>query len=302
MISKKDQIRKFERNGFQELKKKENRYRKMPISDDILYSSDFTLEIFENSGDSGKLYLATSKHNPNEKYILKHEYYDCACNEYMYSKIGNQMGIQITPVKLFVVNDKKNKFKSDFVCGIKYLDQCEFIDFNYIKQNKDLIENWEDYFRMYCLYDLFQEGDSIEIVKYKNRIYRLDTTSSFTISDFDLYRLAYDYHDNGIDIREFSNKYILKKATRNPELRFFLWNCSLDNFIKKFGLEYLKYYLDTFGLIKNITSDNIEEWTNILTFIYPNIVGDYFKMYFENLKLDVAEFLEMANSKYTVLN
>lgn len=30
-----------------------------------------------------------------------------ACNKYMYRKIENQMGIQIVPVKLFVINNKK---------------------------------------------------------------------------------------------------------------------------------------------------------------------------------------------------
>ena len=83
MYSKKDenQIRKFERNSFRKLKKEENKNKDVPISNDILYISDFILEKFSNSGDSGDLYLATNKHNFNEKYILKHEYYDCACNE-----------------------------------------------------------------------------------------------------------------------------------------------------------------------------------------------------------------------------
>jgi len=120
----KSQIRNYERSSFRELKEKENKDRIIPISEDILYTSDFTLEKFSSSGDSGELFLATNKKNHDERYIIKHEYYDCACNEYMYSKIGNKMGIKIAPVKLFVVNDKEKKFKSDFVCGIKYLEDC----------------------------------------------------------------------------------------------------------------------------------------------------------------------------------
>lgn len=124
MYSKKEenQIRKFERESFRKLKEQENKNKKFPVHEDILYISDFTLEKFSNFGDSGDLYLATNKHNPDEKYILKHEYYDCACNEYMYSKIGNKMGIKIAQVKLFILNDKEKKFKSDFVCGIKYFE------------------------------------------------------------------------------------------------------------------------------------------------------------------------------------
>ena len=43
-------------------------------------------------------------------------------------------------------------------------------------------------------------------MKYGHKIYRIDTTASFTISDFFLHSLAYDYEKNGINIREFANK------------------------------------------------------------------------------------------------
>ena len=76
MYSKKDEnkIRNLERENFRKLKNEENKNRNIPLSDDILYISDFNLKKFFNSGDSGNLYLAINKYN-NEKYILKHEFY-----------------------------------------------------------------------------------------------------------------------------------------------------------------------------------------------------------------------------------
>ena len=211
MYSKKDEnkIRNLERENFHKLKNEENKNRNIPLSDDILYISDFNLKKFFNSGDSGNLYLAINKYN-NEKYILKHEFYDCACNEYMYSKIGNKMGIKVAPVKLFVIDDKKNKFKSDFVCGIKYFENCEHVNYNYITKNKRYVSNWKDYFRMLCLEVLFDESDGIEIIKYNNEIYRIDTVAAFTTSYFLIHLLAYDYKYNNINIREFANKTILE--------------------------------------------------------------------------------------------
>jgi len=293
----KSQIRNYERSSFRELKEKENKDRIIPISEDILYTSDFTLEKFSSSGDSGELFLATNKKNHDERYIIKHEYYDCACNEYMYSKIGNKMGIKIAPVKLFVVNDKEKKFKSDFVCGIKYLEDCQHVNFKDIEDNKDNISNWKDYFRMFSLEFLFEESDGIEIVKYKNELYRLDTTAAFTISNFSIYPLAYEYDNNGINIREFANKNILKRADRNTKNRISRWESDITFFMKKFGKEFLNYYLETFSLLKNVTEEDIEEWTNILTYFYPNIIGEYFKSYFNNLKLDVDEFLIEIHNK-----
>lgn len=303
MYSKKDenQIRNLERNSFRKLKKEENKNKNVPISNDILYISDFILERFPNSGDSGDLYLATNKHNLNEKYILKHEYYDCACNEYMYSKIGNKMGIKIAPVKLFVLDDKENKFKSDFVCGIKYLENCEHVSFNHIEENKNSINNWKDYFRMLCLEVLFEEGDGIEVVKYNNEIYRLDTTDAFTISDFYIHPLAYDYNNNGINIKEFANKNILQMSKRNTDLRISRWESNINYFLEKFGDKYLNYYLETYQLLENITDEDIEEWVSILTFFYPNVIGEYFKSYFINLKLDVKKFLIKIEEKDSVV-
>ncbi len=303
MYSKKEenQIRKLERDSFRKLKKEENKNKNVPISDDILYISDFILEKFPNSGDSGDLYLATNKHNNNEKYILKHEYYDCACNEYIYSKIGNKMGIKVVPVKLFVLDDKENKFKSDFVCGIKYLENCKNVSFNYIEENKKSINNWKDYFRMLCLEVLFEESDGIEVVKYGNEIYRLDTTAAFTISDFFIYPLAYDYNNNGINIKEFANKTILQRAKSNTDLRISSWESDVNYFLEKFGKKYLNYYLETYHLLENVTEEDIKEWISILTFFYPNVIGEYFKIYFSNLKMDVKKFLIKIEEKELVV-
>ena len=300
MYSKKEinEIMNFERNSFRELKEIERKNKSIPISDDILYISNFTLKKFSDSGDSGNLYLATNKYNNNEKYILKHEYYDCACNEYMYSKIGNKMGINLPPVKLFVLDNKENKFKSDFVCGIKYLENCQHVSFNYIEKNKDSINNWQDYFKMLCLETLFDESDGIEVVKYNNLIYRLDTTAAFTISNIDIHSLAYDYNNNGINIREFANKSILNSAKRNTDSRINRWESNINFFLKKFDNKYLNYYLETYQLLENISDKDIEDWTNILTFFYSNIIGEYFKIYFSNLKLDVKVFLAKINERY----
>ena len=201
-------IRTNERNSFRKIKEIENRNKTIPKSDDILFTDDFTFKKFFHNGDSGELFLATYKHNKNEKYIIKHEYYDCACNEYMYSKIGNKIGVKIAPVKLFVVNDKDNQFKSDFVCGIKYFEDFKEISFDNIKINFD---NWQDYYRMHCLESVFDESDGIELVKNNNYIYRIDTTDAFTISDYDISLLAYSSIQNGINIKQFASINILKK-------------------------------------------------------------------------------------------
>lgn len=259
------------------------------------------MKIFPNSGDSGNLFLATNKYNSNEKYILKHEYYDCACNEYMYSKIGNKMGIKIAPVKLFILDDKEEKFKSDFVCGIKFFENCKHVNFDYIDKNKNNINNWEDYFRIICLESLFEEGDGIEIIEYNNNIFRLDMTDAFTISDYYIYPLAYEHNNNCINIRKFANKSILKMSERNTDSRIYKWKSNINYYKEKFGNKYFEYFLETLKRFEQIAEKDVEIWATTLTFLYPDIIGEYFKNYFYNLKLDVKQFLIEINEKNLVI-
>lgn len=295
------QIRNYERTSFQKLKEEENKNREFSISDDILYTSDFTLEKFSNSGDSGDLLLATNKHDHNEKYIVKHEYYECACNEYMYSKIGNKMGIKIAPVKLFVVNDKEKRFKSDFVCGIRYFENCEKVYFDDIIKEKDCISNWKDYFKFRGMEKLFFEADDIEVIRYRNNIYGIDTVDAFSLNFDNVKYLAYNYDSYGINVRDFAIKEILRIAERNTEKRIWTWNFEKSFFIENIGIEYLDYFLEPFYLLKSVSEKDIEEWVNILTFFYPNIIGEYFKVYLSNLKLDVEQFLVEVDNRQLVV-
>ena len=297
-------IRNNERELFASLKEKENYEKEIITSDDILYTSDFTIEkysITNKEGDSGSLFLATNKKDKSDKYILKHEYYDCACNEYMYSKIGNSMGINITPVKLFYVDDKLKKFKSDFVCGIKYLEGATHIGIKNVLANKDNINNWEDYFRFRGMEKLFLEGDDIEVLLYNNYIYRIDTTDGFNIGHGDISYLAYDYEYEGINVRDYMEKFLLKKANLNVNHIVNLWQFDKNFFLKYYDKKYLKYYLEPFYWLDNINEEDIIEWTRILTYIYPDIVGEYYKVFLENLKKAVIIFLLEVEEKELAL-
>ena len=291
-----EDIKKFQREEFKKLKKEENKNREIPTSNDILYISDFEIEKYSNLGDSGELLLATSKHNKEEKYIIKHEYYECACNEYMYSKFGNKMDIKIAPVKLFIIDDKVDKFKSDFVCGIKYFENSKHVIFKDVENNKS-INNWKDYIKMIALEALFDEDDGIEVLKYKDSIYRIDTQAAFRISEFAIYPLAYDYNKNGINLKEFAEKNIMRNSQRRSKYNLDMWHSRLESIKNHFGLKYLPYFFETFESIEKITDKDLEEWTNTLTYLYPNIIGEYFKNYIINLKTDAKEFLISVKDK-----
>ena len=264
-------------------------------SEDILYVSDYILENFPNHGDSGELYLATNKKDQSEKYILKHQHYDCACNEFMYYKIGTKLGVNIAPVKLFIVNDNEDKFKTPCVCGIKYLENSEHVSFKYVKENKNNIKNWQDYIKFISLESMFQESDGIEVLKYKNEIYRIDTTDSFVSEYFigALFSNTKSSYENEI----FTNL-LLKSAERNSDFRLREWNMNLERFIKNYGKEYLDIYLETFKNLDKISDGDIKNWTRILENIYSPVIERFFTIYFEYLNKDIKNFLKNLQNNW----
>ena len=191
--------------------------------EDILYAKDYNFTFFSNSGDSGELLLASNKKNPNEKYIAKHFLEDCACNEFMYSKIGNYLGIKLPTVKLFVLDENSSpKFKTPYVCGITYLENSETMNFSKIQEQKNIIKNWTDYFKMRSLESLFEESDGIEVLKYQNEIYRIDTTDAFTLTYFACLVIT----------KKFSTEFFKQISEGNKKNRFLNWKLSMKNFVK----------------------------------------------------------------------
>lgn len=277
-------IRNIEREQLRKIKEIENANKKVELLEDILDTKDFTFEKYSAAGDSGSLLLATSKKDKAEKYIVKHEYYDCACNEYMYSKIANEMNINVAPVKMFSVTNKKNIFKSDFVCGIKYYEDAQRVGYKYIENNKEQIENWKDYFKFKGMESLFFEADDIEIIKKDKFIYRIDTTAAFTLSHVFISHLAYEGEYDGIDIRKFAYDRIIKLANFNKEFALKTWTAAIEEFKEHKDTKYLQYYLEPFKLFLNIDEKKIEKWCDTICYFYPNIIGEYYKIYLENIK------------------
>ncbi len=286
-------IRKKEREGFQKIKEIEHQKQCSYPLQDILYTSDFTFTFFSSKGDSGEILLATSKTDPKVQYLVKHAFYDCACNEYIYSKIGNKMGISIAPVQFFWNNDKNPIFASDFLCGITFFDSGKTISYQKLMEEKDEIINWQDYFKMKGLEILFDEGDGIEIIKQKNKIYRIDTTDSFAISHLDIANLVYHFYLGDFTSSE-AKENLLKRTFANKTRRNY-WKFGMNTFLSYYSVEYLSLFLEPFFLMKKITLKEIQEWNRVVTFFYPNLIGEYFQSYFMNIKKDVEIFLqEMA--------
>ena len=87
-------------------------------------------------GDSGILELATSKHDPDEQYIVKRGYPELGCNEFMYHTVAAALGLYTQEVKLVSGNPAYHR-----AAAIRYVaNEQEF------KLKTSSPENFQAYF------------------------------------------------------------------------------------------------------------------------------------------------------------
>ena len=279
---------------------------KPPISNnDILQIDkfDFKNTAFSKIGDSGKLLLAVNKFNKNEKYIVKHEYIDCACNEFMYSKLGQLLGVKYADTKFFntLTPPLNSLFTTEDVVGIEYLDiKNDKVNFGTLK---DECKNIEDYFKFLAISKLLLDEDSYEIVLDKKEyIYKIDNTATFCLSNYTLQSIYIDFSANIkgmiIDVEEFTKKQFEKKLEYYKLHNFSDYKDTLVHIRTNYDEKYVKYYLQPFQNLYNLKLSKIDNIINTLCYFYPDYVGDYYKKYIEITQNKVEKFLKEVEQEY----
>lgn len=108
-----------------EYKRMENLSKPPLCADDVVKTTDFVFSApFEHEGDSGQLLLAKRKTDRSDRFLVKHAFTDCACNEYVYTKLAQAMGYKMPDVMLFQLSDteKRKYFKTEYIIGARYLN------------------------------------------------------------------------------------------------------------------------------------------------------------------------------------
>lgn len=274
-----------------ESKTKENQNKPQITSSDVVQTADFVFsQGLHHDGDSGKLLLAKRKTDRKEQYLVKHEYTDCACNEFVYTKLVQAMGYSMPDAILFQLSpgEKRSCFKTEYIIGERYLTVVD--PSPTYETVREKAKNWEHYFAFLGLYGLTDENDGIELLLANDeRIYRVDTTDAFPISNYQLDVAGINKEINGYN-KEISgyNPYIeTRKMLLSQDFSGIL-NLSSCNWCLKRCLKTdagsLPYFLEPFARIRDIPSDYIDGFLNTLCYFYPDFIGDYFKLYLSALQ------------------
>ena len=145
-----------------ETKEKENQNKPPLTSPDVVLTTDFVFsKTLHNDGDSGQLLLAKRKSNRKDRYLVKHEYTDCACNEFVYTKLAQAMGYLMPNAILFQLapDEKRSYFKTEYIIGERYLNVVDHTPNYAIVRQK--AKNWTHFFAFYGLYGLTGEKDDL---------------------------------------------------------------------------------------------------------------------------------------------
>lgn len=277
-----------------ESQKRNNAGKPVLISEDVLETRDFTFSLItpgNREGDSGKLLLAKRRTDKKERYLVKHEYCDCAANEFVYAKLAAGMELKMPKVRLFRLSDgeKRKISKTGYTVGIEYLDvKEEAPSYEMIRQ---CAKNWEDFHSFWALYLFFLEDDSFEILLAADSyIYRVDTTASFIISDFYLSMAGVDMEVGGNNMQEFARQQINERMKDDFWEHVDLRNC-LERHVEKYGEESKRGFLKPFYKIQEIPDAYIDDFLNTLCYFYPDFVGDYYKKFIRDSQKKADEFI-----------
>lgn len=274
-----------------ESKQRENR-RKPPISSpDVVQTGDFLFsQTLEHDGDSGKLLLAIRKSDHSDRYLAKHSYTDCACNEFVYTKLAQAMGYCMPDAVLFQlsVGEKRPYFKTEYIIGERYLDGADPCpSYETIRARA---KNWAHYFAFRGLYAMTGESDGLEVMLAQDDLlYRVDTTDAFPISNWELDAAGIDQQIGG-----YNPHTAIREQLLNMDFTKILDEAHCDWWLEKsvqIDRESSAHFLEPFARIQDIPQDYIDGFLNTLCYFYPDFIGDYFKRYISALQIQCREYL-----------
>lgn len=245
----------------------------------------------ERSGDSGQLLLAKRKTDHSERYLVKHEFTDCAANEFVYTKLAQAMGYHMPEVKLFRLSqdEKRACFKTEYIIGAQYLNVIEACPkFETVQATA---QNWQEYFGFLAMYSMFLEDDGMEVLLADDGfIYRVDTTDAFTCSNYFLDNAGIDRIIQGVNLNAAIKDMLLSQNFQR------LWsNSSFDSALQRcvdlYGIQYRDSFLKPFSQILEISDSCVNEFLNTLCYFYPDYIGDYYKLFIRALQQAATEYM-----------
>ena len=238
-----------------------------------LRAEDFTFAPYKHEGDSGAMLLATAKSDPSIQYIVKSEYPEIACNEFMYHHVAAAVGLYTQDVWILSGLADRNH-----AVAIRYVPNAR--KFTYDKADE---ESKQTYFKFKTLYAILNEDDSEEIYyDGQGRLFKLDNAASFNMSELAI-RHAINYGND--ELPEFVWK-MLKSGI--SLVQYEKYALLLEIFKKYFGKEAVEIGYAFFEQFVSIDISKVESAAEALEKIYPFTITEYYPA-FVNVRVEACK-------------
>ena len=268
---------------------------------DIVETSDFTLSRFEQEreGDSGRLAVAKRKGNRSEAYIIKSEYSDCACNEFMAAKIHQAMGCATLDTKLFHLSEGEKRMEyllSEQIVGTRYINATMFR--GGFKEAREQAVNADDLYDFIALAIILEEQDGVEVLYSTDdhKLYRIDASGCFSVMEMLCQGIGVDFPiptlEDGTTFHESSSEYFLKSVPSAERL----YNHILIG-LKAYGkmdddqTRFKKHFAESLKKFIAIEESYIDDACNTMCYIYPDVFGVRYKRYIAAVKEACKQYL-----------
>lgn len=252
----------------------------------ILNTSDYTFSKFSDGGFSGKILLATPKKSCLPKLLIKSENPSSACNEFMYSRLAELLGI-LTP-KAYIMNVAQNdahRFNSPYVVGIEFMDGMHGFTLEEMRSS----ELWQkEYAEQYALAAMFFQDDLVQLtMRTDGHITGFDFTETFWLNDMRI--SSFNLSDD--DLTTVLHRR-LKQAVENTATKLRAGAAALEiELCLSKDSPPPDSYLAPMRALLMLTDEQVEVLTDVLCDVYPISVAVYFEEYIKALKIIVSGYL-----------
>lgn len=250
----------------------------------LLKQKDFKFEVFSADGDSGELFLATRK-TDGKKFVVKHAFSDCACNEFLYYSLAKELGLKTLEFYLFEKDSKRAGFKSGYAIAIEYIDCAKRLS-DIAAQKRTEIKNWREYFYHRALFAAFIEEDGAEfIIDKDNYLYRIDTTESFGINYFIIGAITTQ-----------AAQQTAYRMSADREERVCVKLCEQGNLIKETYTETdYKIFCEAIERLSEMDIEQIEQIVEELCMVYPKELMSYYMNFFISCQDACEKYLQTVS-------
>lgn len=236
--------------------------------------SKYSFHPYTFGGLSGEKQIAVPRNGRGPSYIIKGDYRECACNEFMGLRLAKMLGVHVPDA--YLVEPKENMYE----VAVEYLGPMPKPDLDRVKAEKNLFHEYVYGFIAHCL---LTDRDTVDFLFSNNMIYTFDFGEAFGIDDFSIRIMENASEYASILPAAFISKFTSQSIEYHPETLYAYE--TLVNDLQICDKAYFDAALeDMCSRFLAIPEEEIKGMLNALGVQYPAALVNYFERFIDEMR------------------